>query len=729
MTLARAQEAVQGSRPAEALELLESILPVLRTKGHPYFFEALYWKAASYFALSRYELALETTEDLSTALDGREFSALASRASFLRGLNLYVIGEPAKAHPILRAAVDSFPKYGPKEELAYSHVLLGECLFLLGDVWGAWKHYHQAVYLSAQVWSPYRRVQILNALADLTLRQGDIALSFRYQDAAVTWAATLGNESFLADVLNWRSILFLRMGQPERAIKDWAEARNTIRTIEDPVRYQLALADSSLIKGLLLAADEPHQAIEELTAAVAAYEAERHWSNLLLAVEARAESYRRSENRTEALADLERAIELYELLGDQALDESFRIALGPRIESAFDQLVHFELDQGRDKSALLYYMRGREMTHPNSTSYSEPVADFDVIMAEIQASLSDDVVLVAFGLLVDRVVVWEIRRDHLAVHQSGLDPAPLIDLVKPGAHRRAGRREASSKLFEALVRPWFRPSDRAAILVPDKAIFHLPFAALHDSSTGRFLVESLRISLSPTPQWLLSRREHLQVPHRGLLVADPAFNKEVYPGLSRLPGARRVGKQLHRLLQGSHLQSSETATVDHFLGSVAEATFLHFSGHATASVSRPLQSSLLFAPSPDFPKGAVSGQHLLETNLQKLRFVNLSACRTGASLPGQWAGSLPLVRPFLQAGVPVVVGTLWNIDDLQSARFTHSFYLNLSDASHNPVEAFHQAQLSAFQSSMDPLEDLGWAAHVLFGAFTDERSRSHRAVE
>ena len=78
--------------------------------------------------------------------------------------------------------------------------------------------------------------------------------------------------------------------------------------------------------------------------------------------------------------------------------------------------------------------------------------------------------------------------------------------------------------------------------------------------------------------------------------------------------------------------------------------------------------------------------------LPQARLVVLAACGTAAGEASRLEGALSIARPFLAAGVPAVVASLWDADDTTSRRFFVAFHRNLL-AVGDPATALRQTQL------------------------------------
>jgi CHAT domain-containing protein len=102
-------------------------------------------------------------------------------------------------------------------------------------------------------------------------------------------------------------------------------------------------------------------------------------------------------------------------------------------------------------------------------------------------------------------------------------------------------------------------------------------------------------------------------------------------------------------------------------------------------------------------------------------------CRTAVGESSRVEGVLSLGRPFLAAGVPDVVSTLWDIDDSISRRFFILFHRALLDQG-DPLLALRTAQIALLHGGEASLaHPASWAAFIAIGGL-DPHSLSKGAV-
>jgi CHAT domain-containing protein len=106
--------------------------------------------------------------------------------------------------------------------------------------------------------------------------------------------------------------------------------------------------------------------------------------------------------------------------------------------------------------------------------------------------------------------------------------------------------------------------------------------------------------------------------------------------------------------------------------------------------------------------------------LPRTRLVVLSACRTGIESAYRGEGAIGLARPFMVAGVPLVVASLWPVDSEATANLMISFHKHRKQAGNNvpTVDALRLAQLEMIHNSPpNSPPSFGWAAFVAIGGY------------
>jgi CHAT domain-containing protein len=244
----------------------------------------------------------------------------------------------------------------------------------------------------------------------------------------------------------------------------------------------------------------------------------------------------------------------------------------------------------------------------------------------------------------------------------------------------------------------------------------IPWTALVDPRTGRYLVEKIGVVLTDD-SW--------RVPTSTAVRADASVTViDAAPGdgVMALPGAQReVAAVAARWPKASVLPA--TIGGDALLKSLRTSVLVHFSGHGVLDASRPERSYLMLSGDG---RQRIDGGHFARADLRGVQVMILAACQSSADgrrrgpamdrdAPWARSGLATLAHAIVAAGVHEVIGAGWPVDD----RATALFMADLHDAlrqSMAPRDALRAAQLRSLQST-DPTQrsPRAWAAFQLVG--------------
>ncbi len=434
----------------------------------------------------------------------------------------------------------------------------------------------------------------------------------------------------------------------------------------------------------------------------------------------------------QAQEDLAPALAEIESQRAKITEESLRASFLDRSQRAYDLLIRIDAHRGRAESALatVEKTRGRVLLDLVSASGgNEEAVTASPDLSRLQEAIAPGTALVEYALLEDRLLIWIIQRQGIDLEQIPLRAKELESAAESFRHgilsgtNPSGLVRQSGTLYRRLIEPVTRHwRGKRLVFVPDKALNELPFAGLMNPATGRYLIEDFEVSLVPSGQlFLLSASRDRELAKgssspNALIVANPSFSRKIWNWLPNLDeGAAREGERVAKLFPGAKLLSGLAATREEFLRNAGGADIVHFAGHAVVDREAPLSSGLILAPSYDGDSGLLRVKELYRLSLPKTRLVVLGACGTASGQLQGGEGVLSLARPFLAAGVPSVVASLWPVDDQATAGILVTFYQSLAQEE-DSVKALRVAQLAFLAAAKDRQEALHrWAAFVHLG--------------
>jgi CHAT domain-containing protein len=99
------------------------------------------------------------------------------------------------------------------------------------------------------------------------------------------------------------------------------------------------------------------------------------------------------------------------------------------------------------------------------------------------------------------------------------------------------------------------------------------------------------------------------------------------------------------------------------------------------------------------------------------QLVVLAACSTAAGAISRGEGAMSLARPFLGAGIPLVIASQWDVDDRATAELFGVFHRQLA-VMRDPVQALRTAQLALLRGATEGRTPAAWGAFVAMGTTT-----------
>lgn len=318
--------------------------------------------------------------------------------------------------------------------------------------------------------------------------------------------------------------------------------------------------------------------------------------------------------------------------------------------------------------------------------------------AEVRAGLEPGEALIEFLVATDKVWLFVIDRAGVRTVSAPLgaeDLANRVRIVRERASQPTGQASSSamlSALYDALLVPAARTGAlqgvRKLFLVPHGPLRYLPFAALRNEATERYLIEDYEIAVLPSASALPLLRPSAPF-HAAAGVAFAPFPRE-------LPGTRAEARAVRRALRGGEAVLGDEATEAMVRAALASDGVVHLATHGTMNAFNPMFSRIALArgDGTSDDDGRLEVHEVSDLTIRSA-LVFLSGCDTGVGAGGstrflQGEDFATLAQSFLLGGAANVVATLWSIDDEGAAVFAERFYRALR--SRSPVEALAQAQ-------------------------------------
>ena len=255
------------------------------------------------------------------------------------------------------------------------------------------------------------------------------------------------------------------------------------------------------------------------------------------------------------------------------------------------------------------------------------------------------------------------------------------------------------------------------IIIPERSLYRVPFAALRHQPGGKCLAETFRIRIVPSLTILKLIQDCPAEYHSqtgALVVGDPKVGRARYRGeihnFTSLDGARKEAEMIGQLL-GVQPLLGERATREAVLQAMNSVSLIHIAAHGNAD-----RGEIALSPRPTVDSIPEEEDYLLrvsDISQVKLRakLVILSCCHSGRG-EIKVEGVLGIARAFLASGARSVLVTLWAIEDEATEQFITRFYRHLVDG-FSASECLHQAMKWLRNNGFTKVSQ--WAPFMLIG--------------
>lgn len=709
-----------------ARTMFERAARALRLGGSPLHLWASYYAAVCRYWQRDLAPAAESFAALREASQRRGYPILGGYAAWMAGLIALSESDFDRGADNYREALAVFDHAGLAQEAAFLRTLLSQLLRMRNDPRSAWDHLYSALAGADLMRNERWRQSLYDEAATSIRTLGEPEAALYFQERALGSALASGQPVVISEGYALHALALERLGRTATAAADVALARRWLAKITDAPTLLGSEVNVLISEARVGGRAHPAESVTRLTAAIAAQgdgvtdripELELERARLLrfLGEERQAE---------EALSLAIAAIET----GSRRLDsERERSAYAASVREVFDEMIRLQLAARKDPRAALIFAE-RAMLHEFLTARVTRGRHASANgLAAQQARLGGRQAVLVYRVLDDRLLLWLIGGDRLIFREQPMAAQDLGRLIE------SFRRSLEEPIAQSAVSDWSGRLSTLLItpvahglqgieqlwIVPDGPLFELPFGALVDPASGNLLVQrfvvvkALTAGLEIEAAAVPSRRRFS--PATVLAVGDPQFDGTRFPRLSRLSQARGEALAVAAEYPAAKLLLGDTATRSAFLVELARRDVLHFAGHALPNRENTDLSMLVLASRGSGDEGVVYGKDIEGLALDRLRLVVLAACETSRTA-GAAAGLSGLARPFLAAGVPAVIGSLWQVDDRETARFFAAFHHILRGGAADPFTALQRTQRLAFSDRSAARVNDAWAAFEALAA-------------
>ena len=620
---------------------------------------------------------------------------------------------------------------------------------IVGDSAAAITHYRQALAIARELDDPKLMGMVLYHLGWVSFVRGDYAAAMTHYEEALAVQRRIGDRKAEALSLLGIGMTRVSLSQFEEALTHFREALPVLVDLGEKERE----ADArDHIGHALTWLGRPAEAIEYHTVALEIRGGLGLWNNSFALI-GLSRAQEALGHVADAAARMQQVVEIVEDARRKNATRAFRSTLYAGRAGHYERLIALRTRLGEHAAAFTASERSRARLTLDSVQEEIDRRDGEPLTAEqIQAEvLDDETVIIEYALGRQKSIAWTVTRDSIEAHE--LPSRAVIEEAAVRLHgllsagdQRANRHAIDTlidKVSAMLIAPLDLPRGaRRLIVVPDGALFYVPFAALE--RRGVALIERYELTTAPSASALaLLRRATARRSHEAAVVvfADPVFRGDdprvrgaasrdtLDPDLvrsvtetglgtlSRLPSTRTEANAIARFAASSRKAldfeaSRATLSSENF----GRYRVVHFATHALVNAQHPERSGIVLSlfdrqgrPVDGFLR--VADLYTLDVPAD---LVVLSACRTGLGKELRGEGIVGLVSGFMHAGAPRVVASYWDVKDAATAELMRRFYRALFTEQLPPAAALRAAQRS-MRSEERFRSPYYWAAFSLYG--------------
>lgn len=685
--------------------------------AHPLFIKATaaFEQGGSPIALLARSFAASTAYDAGHVAEARaelerlaadapaDFPAHLAQVRWTLGRLYAMQGRLGAGIDTLNASIAGFEKLGELYYAATVREIVAEIRDLTGDSSGAWRD----------------RALALNELGSRMTRQLQVAMTSMTRVAVMNedWAAAAsfvgleleaikygGTPSRKVEILLLHAQVQNRVGNFREARQNFEDARSVIEGLDDPATATYLESEATSVEAML---ESPSRAVQLLTPAIEAAVRRGRRIDLPTFLLQRGRAYLALNDEDRAAVDFEAGIAELESNRESLPEGESRWGAFDPSRELFEEAISLATARHDGVQGFEYSerFRARQLLDTLGSRWT----------AMTPADVPADTILVEYVALQKRLIIFVCDAAGVRAIEQPVDRNVLRENVERFANAIAHRDESHARLSGAMLHRWLIEPiapvlARQLILIPDNTLSSVSFAALSSGRDKPYLTEKTIVFVDPSAAVFTRLRGSVlsaSVVPRVLLVANPKTDSDDFPAL---PAAENEVARIGKLYGEDRRLVGAAATIQAFEKEAADATIIHYAGHAVAGADRG--TALLFTPA-NGSDGRFDTKSVAAMHIQSGATVVLAACATARGEVRGAEGTISLARAFVAAGARNVIATLRPVNDEDAAEFFTRLHHYLARGI-APAEALRAVQIEWIHRSDTRLAT--WASVQLIGS-------------
>ncbi len=594
------------------------------------------------------------------------------------------------AAPILAESAEMFHRSGDGASEAFVETMHARALESMGRTDDAWLARSRAfMALSIEGENDLLTTSVDAAMhSELLAGRGEAALALSGIALAVARAST--QPGLVIDALNTRTLLLSTAGHTDEALLAARQAEDLAHGTADPALRARQLADVASATGAALAENDPRGAAAPLTQAIAFYRQHGVAIDLPQPLLLRARCAARAGDPATAMHDLLDGIAIVEHRAERS-DTATDVLDSEH--ALFNDAILLSLDRGDTAAAF---------------AFAEKARGASITIAELQKRLSGSGVAVLEIVAFPReLVTFAVTENDVTVGRRARSVETLASLADRSLTEDGTT--AAAALYDDVIRPVEGVIVRAneLVIVPDRRLQSVPFAALYDANTRRYLIDRFAVSLASSAA-SLSRQSDPATARSVTAIALPTAGAS---GSAALPDAGREIGDIAALYRRARTIEPANATLAALRTGAASTDVIHIAGHTEPQPGGG-EHALLLTGNPGSGAERVSAKTILAQPVLRAGIVVLAACETLRPPASAATHSMSLGEAFSAAGATDVIGTLAPIGDRDALLLFRVLHRQIASGAH-PADALRAAQQQAIANDPGHGGRRSWRAVAL----------------
>ena len=694
---------------------------------------------------------------LRSVSERNNYKWLLNQSIFRTASIRFTLNEFSRAIDYAQQALKQAEQLGDTVGTLNALILLSDQYRSLNDQRQSWIYLHHALTLTSEKGAePLQSWGIFTSIALNLNTLGHHQAAIEYQKEALKVALEMKPDRplIVSRSYDYLALTYASLNNYDSALMNVNLAFEAGKQLTDQHSKQEIMANSSLHAGdIYRQAKDYNKAIESYDRSIRLYEQLEYPHFTYPARKGKLLAFVANGDDSATEAELRSVLAIFDQYRSKLMRESQRNSFFDVEQSVYDLAIDFALSRKQDPLlAFDYSEQSRARSLRDAMHQSQQVAEDKIelslaaisnprSLSDIQHRLPAQAQIVQYAVLEDKLLIWVVSQTNVTPREVPLSSLALGEKVseylqavkRPGMD--AGLEKAAKELHKLLITPIEPLLDKTKLvcIVPDKILHFLPFDALISETTGRYLVEDLLLEVSPSSSIFIdcsiaASRKAGRGNERLLSVGDPSFDPKAFPTLQRLASARREAETVAAYYSSTFRPLlGKDATELRIRSEILKSNVAHFAIHYEANERFSLFSGMVLASPPGVKvsdkedDGVWQIHEIYKMKLPQMRLVVLSACQTGVEHQYGGEGAVSVARPFIAAGVPLVVATLWPVDSEASEKLMVSFhrYRRLGGGLLT-VEALRRAQLDLLRGEDSRYHHpYYWAAFTAIGGYAE----------